>query len=131
MTRKAAFAFIMCIGVLLTESGFGNAAPNAAPRLNTMLRCESHGRKSITHGSSNLSIEACKRRENHAHELLIKDWSQYQKGDKMNCHGMVTQGGPPSYVELHSCLESRRHAREIREAHHAIKLSPPKRTGKR
>lgn len=132
MTRKAAiFASITCIGVLLTESGFSNAAPNAVPKLNTRLSCESHGRKSITYGSSNISIEACKRSENHAHELLIKDWSQYQKDDKMNCHGMVTQGGPPSYVELHSCLESRRHAREIREAHHVIKLSPAKRSGQR
>jgi hypothetical protein len=135
MTRKAAiFASIMCVGILLTESGFSNAAPAAVPKLNTKLSCESHGRKSITYGNSNLSIEACKRSENQAHHVLIKEWSQYQKGDKTNCHGMVTQGGPPSYVELHSCLESRRHAREIREAHHMENLkktSMAKRTGQR
>jgi hypothetical protein len=137
MTRKfAIFVRIMCVGILLTESSISNAAPAAVPKLNTKLSCESHGRKAITYGSSSLSIEACKRSENHAHEVLIKDWSQYQNSDKKNCHGMITQGGPPSYVELHSCLESRRHAREIGEAHHMHmdnlkKTSSAKRTGQR
>jgi hypothetical protein len=118
MTRKyTIFIGIICVGILSTESSISNAASDVVPKLDTRLSCESHGRKAITHGSSNLSIAACKRSENHAHEVLVKHWSQYGNNDKMNCHGMVTQGGPPSYVELHSCLESRKHAREIREAH--------------
>ena len=112
------FASVMCLGILLTESSPSLAAPDVVPKLNTRTSCESPGRKAIAHGSLNLSIEACLRSENEAHEVLIKHWSQYAKSDKMNCHGMVTKGGPPSYVELHSCLESRKHSREIRETHH-------------
>jgi hypothetical protein len=118
MTRKLAISIgIMCVGILLTESSISHAATDAVPKLDTRLSCESHGRKAITHGNSNLSIAACKRSEDHAHQVLVQHWSQYTNNDKTNCHGMVTQGGPPSYVELHSCLESRKHAREIREAH--------------
>jgi len=118
MTRKLMIIVgIMSVGILLTESSISHAASNAVPKLDTKLSCESHGRKAITHGNSNLSIAACKRSEDHAHQVLVQHWSQYANSDKTNCHGMVTQGGPPSYVELHSCLESRKHAREIREAH--------------
>jgi hypothetical protein len=31
--------------------------------------------------------------------------------------GRISHGGHPSYVELQSCLESFKHAHEIREAH--------------
>jgi hypothetical protein len=86
MTRKfAIFVRIMCVGILLTESSVSNAAPDPVPKLNTKLSCESHGRKAITYGNSNLSIEACKRSENHAHEVLIKDWAQYQ--NRLSRHG--------------------------------------------
>jgi hypothetical protein len=122
---KRELGVLVCIiwaGVVSAGGGGAVAAPDAVPKLDTKLSCESHGRKAITHGNSTLSIAACKRSENHAHEALTKHWSQYLNSDKANCHGMVTQGGPPSYVELHSCLESRKHAREIREAHHKESL---------
>jgi hypothetical protein len=122
------FLCIVSAGILSLESRVSNAGPDTVPKLDTKLTCESHGRKSITQGSS---IAACKRSESHAHELMIKGWSQYANSDKNDCHGMVTKGGPPSYVELHSCLESRKHAREIREAHrkHDLKKKSAKRTG--
>ena len=47
---------IMSVGILLTESSISHAASNAVPKLDTRLSCESHGRKAITHGNSNLSI---------------------------------------------------------------------------
>ena len=38
------------------------------------------------------------------------------KGDKGDCIGMVTTGGPASYVELLSCVEILRDARNIHNA---------------
>ena len=90
------------------------AAPNAVPKLDTRPSCESPGRKAIAHTGS---IQACMRSENEAHEELIKQWSQYAKTDRANCIGKVTKGGPPSYIELHSCLVTMKHVREIRKAH--------------
>jgi hypothetical protein len=49
--------------------------------------------------------EACLRDEGSAQESLTKTWSQYSATHKAQCLGMNTRGGPPSYVELISCLE--------------------------
>lgn len=85
------------------------------PTLNVAPTCESEGRKQMALGRS--SIEACKRSETEARRAVAKHWSGYQKGDRSTCVGRISHGGHPSYVELQSCLESFKHAREIREAH--------------
>src|SRR3984893_5186679 len=48
---------------------------------------------------------ACMNDENDALDALKKNWSQYSSTDRTDCAGMVKTGGPPSYVELLSCLE--------------------------
>jgi hypothetical protein len=106
---------ILCFGVVLTRASAGLAAAGAAPTLNVAPTCESEGRKQMALGRS--SIEACKRSENEARHAVGKSWSHYQKDDKSICMGRISHGGHPSYVELQSCLESFKHAREIREAH--------------
>jgi hypothetical protein len=105
----------VCIGVALTRASIGLAAPESVPTLNVAPTCESEGRKQMALGRS--SIEACKRSEMEARQGLGKHWSRYQKADKSTCMGRISHGGHPSYVELQSCLESFKHAREIREAH--------------
>jgi hypothetical protein len=42
------------------------------------------------------------------------NWSKYAAADKSDCIGMVRTGGPASYVELLSCVEILRNARNIR-----------------
>jgi hypothetical protein len=106
---------ILCVGTVLTRASIGFAASGAVPTLNVAPTCESEGRKQMGLGRS--SIEACKRSETEARHALAGDWSRYQQGDKSVCMGRISHGGHPSYVELHSCLESFKHAREIREAH--------------
>ena len=85
------------------------------PTLNIAPTCESEGRKEMALGNS--SIEVCKRSELEARRALSKKWSHYEAGDRTTCMGRISHGGHPSYVELQSCLESFKHAREIREAH--------------
>jgi hypothetical protein len=106
---------IMCVATVLTRASIGLAAADAVPTLNVAPTCESEGRKSMTLGRS--SIEACKRSAMEARHGLANHWSRYQKGDKSTCMGRISHGGHPSYVELQSCLESFKHAREIRESH--------------
>jgi len=115
VTRQFAIVVLtICVVILFAGSSPGTAAPNAVPKLDTRPSCESPGRKAIAHTGS---IQACMRSENEAHEELIKQWSQYAKTDRANCIGKVTKGGPPSYIELHSCLVTMKHVREIRKAH--------------
>ena len=49
--------------------------------------------------------QECMHDEGQAQDLLTRNWSQYRPADKSQCVGMVSKGGPPSYVELLSCLE--------------------------
>jgi hypothetical protein len=106
---------IVCVVTVLTGASIAFAAAGAVPTLNVAPTCESEGRKQMALGRS--SIEACKRSEAEARHGLAKHWSNYQKDDKSICMGRISHGGHPSYVELQSCLESFKHAREIREAH--------------
>jgi hypothetical protein len=103
----------ICV-ILFAGSGPGIAAADVVPNLDTRPTCESPGRKAMAHRGS---IQVCLKAENEAHAVLVRHWSQYPKSDKSNCVGKVTKGGPPSYIELHSCLETFNHAREIRKAH--------------
>ena len=60
--------------------------------------------------------EACLADEHTAQETLKQNWSKYSAADKTQCVGMAKTGGPASYVELLSCLEIMRDARNIRNA---------------
>jgi hypothetical protein len=60
--------------------------------------------------------EACLADETTAQDTLKQNWSKYVASDKSDCLGMVTNGGPASYVELLSCVEILRDARNIRNA---------------
>ena len=104
-----------CLGAVVAVPDVGVAAAKAMPALNIAPTCESEGRKAMALGNS--SIEACKRSEHEARHALGKKWSHYEAGDRAICVGRISHGGHPSYVELQSCLESFRHAREIRAAH--------------
>jgi hypothetical protein len=58
---------------------------------------------------------ACQRDEDNAHSNLKNDWSQYSAQDRSRCSGFVMTGGAPSYVELLTCLEMAKQAKELRE----------------
>src|SRR6266851_4829515 len=60
--------------------------------------------------------QECMRDEGAAQDLLTKNWSQYLPADKTLCVGMVSKGGPPSYVELLSCLEIMKDAAAVHKA---------------
>jgi hypothetical protein len=109
------FLCIFCVGSLLAPASAVLAAVAAMPTLNIAPTCESEGRKEMALGNS--SIEVCKRSELEARHALGKKWSHYEAGDRTICMGRISHGGHPSYVELQSCLESFRHAREIRAVH--------------
>ena len=57
--------------------------------------------------------EACLADETAAQDTLKQNWSKYATSDRTQCIGMVTTGGPASYVELLSCIEIMRDARVI------------------
>ena len=74
--------------------------------------------------------QACLEDERAAESNLSQDWSKYNPADKAQCIGTVKTGGAASYVELLSCLEVMRDAKEFRESESAAlsdKLNKPSR----
>jgi hypothetical protein len=72
--------------------------------------CEAAASGAVIAGRNKAS---CMSDERDAQDQLAKDWSRYAPVDKTQCVGMNTTGGPPSYVELLSCLEIMRDATTI------------------
>jgi len=88
----------------------GIAVAAGPPKLDIRPSCEAAVRFALTVGRDE---KACFDDEHTAQEAVTKSWSEYSADDKTQCVGMVNAGGPPSYVELQSCLEMMRDAATI------------------
>jgi hypothetical protein len=88
-------------------------AGGGPPVLQVGTSCEAAGRGAVVLGRNK---EACLADETAAQDTLKQNWAKYAANDKTQCVGMTTTGGPPSYVELLSCLEIMRDARNIQNA---------------
>ena len=104
---------IVWVSVLFIAGSLNVAARDAVPKFNIEPSCESAARRMVFVNSSK---EACIKQEMEAHKVLVRHWSRYEKIDKTNCVDKVTQGGPPSYSELLSCLENMQRARAVRKS---------------
>jgi hypothetical protein len=83
------------------------------PTLQVGSSCEAAGRGAVVLGRNK---EACLADETIAQTTLRQNWPKYLAADKTTCIGMETAGGPASYVELLSCLEVLRDAKDIQAA---------------
>jgi hypothetical protein len=88
------------------------AAANDPPKLDVTITCNAAAQFAIVAGRDK---EACLDDERTAESTLAQNWSKYNADDKTQCVGTVKTGGPASYVELLSCLEIMRDAKEFRE----------------
>jgi hypothetical protein len=101
----------IAIVVLLVGLPAANAYADSPPKLNVTPSCNAAARGAISAGRDK---EACMADERTAENVLAENWSKYDAADKTQCVGNVKTGGPPSYVELLSCLEIMRDSKEIR-----------------
>jgi len=102
----------IAIASLLLGPQVAIAIADDPPILNVTTTCDAAAKYSVVAGRDN---ESCLGDERDAQSTLRKNWSKYNAADKTQCIGTVTTGGPPSYVELLSCLEVMRDAKDIRE----------------
>jgi len=101
------------VGISLLASSLAAAARDPVPRLDVTPSCESSARRLVFIDSSK---EACIKHEMESHKVLVRHWSHYNKTDKTDCLTKITKGGPPSYTELLSCVETMQHARAVRKS---------------
>jgi hypothetical protein len=78
------------------------ARADSPPKLDVEPTCNAAAAYAIAVGRTK---EACLADERAAESTLAEKWSTYSAADKTSCIVTVNVGGPPSYVELLSCIE--------------------------
>jgi len=107
--RKKVSASANTIAVVALVLGLLTAITRAdgPPKLDVGPTCNAAAGYAIADGRNK---EACLADEHAAESTLGQNWSKYKAADKAQCIGTVNVGGPPSYVELLSCIEVLRDA---------------------
>ena len=95
--------------ILLLSSQIVLAA-DPVPKFDIRPSCRSAGASAVM---ATRDAAACERDESTARDTLEKEWRQFTLSDQARCVRLVTLGGGPSYVELLTCLEMAKQAREL------------------
>jgi len=81
---------------------------DSVPQLNVRTSCSAANRG----GGASQDMNNCLQEEQLARTQLVKDSGQYAAADRSGCVQLSTMGGSPSYVELLTCLEMAKAAKE-------------------
>jgi hypothetical protein len=99
------------LSVVLSVLAIGTGAVSAAerpPQLNLEPTC------SVTAlGVSGRTRDACMNSEHAARDTLGDTWKDFNAKQHKRCTDLIHMGGPPSYVELLTCLEMAKQAQAI------------------
>jgi hypothetical protein len=85
----------------------GTAVADDMPRFDVRPSCRAAA--SLTPAS----LDSCLRDEESARTALGGSWNQFAAGDRTRCREETETGGRPSYVELLTCLQMARDARNL------------------
>jgi hypothetical protein len=58
-------------------------------------------------------VDSCLRSEHEARDQLARQWGEFAAADRTRCADKTHMGGPPSYIEVLTCLELARDARKL------------------
>jgi hypothetical protein len=97
--KIALVALILGLSTAIARAG-------SPPKLNVEPTCNATADYETFVGRTK---KACLDEEHAAQSTLAENWSTYSAADKTQCTGTVNMGGPPSYVELLSCIETLQH----------------------
>ena len=82
-------------------------AADGVPVFNVKPTCQGTEVAAVNPGQT---LDTCLQKEEAARDQLSKNWANFPARDRTECSGAVTIG-PPSYVDLLTCLEMRREVR--------------------
>lgn len=95
--------------IILTASHVVLAA-DTVPKFDVERTCRPAAAAGILPGRD---LSACQRDENDARSKLEQDWTQYTAAQRNQCAGLAGLDRAPSYVELLTCLEIAKQAKEL------------------
>lgn len=78
---------------------------DSPPRFDIAASCRDVGKSGVNVGRP---ASACQGDEERARATLTARWSQFQPSARTTCVEGATFGGPPSYVEVLTCLEMKK-----------------------
>jgi len=88
------------------------AVAQGVPKINIEPSCRAAAKGS---GGLTQDFDSCRRSEEAARDILVKQWKNFRAADRDSCYRLTTTGTPGTYTELLTCVEMRRDARELRE----------------
>jgi hypothetical protein len=112
----------IAVASLLLGLPAGAAFADDPPKLDVTVSCNAASQFAIMAGRDK---ESCLEDEHTAESTLGQSWSKFRAADKTMCIGTVKTGGPASYVELLSCLEVMRDAKDLREGEPVVRSDQP------
>jgi hypothetical protein len=86
------------------------AASQEPPRFDAAPGCRAGVNTGVKPRSD---IDSCVRSEHEARDALARQWAEFAAADKSRCVEKTHMGGPPSYIEVLTCLELARDARKL------------------
>jgi hypothetical protein len=101
------------IGAAIAAALHGIAAAGGPPELDVRPSCRAADRVSVVVAGADKAhsdMNACLDDERTAKATLLRHWTNFSPVARTQCTGMNRTGGPPSYVELLTCLEVMRDA---------------------
>jgi guanyl-specific ribonuclease Sa len=109
---------------LIVASQLSMTVADAVPKFDGDNACRGVDAAAVAPGRT---VESCKNDENVAHDTLNQSWTQFLPDDRQRCVSLTTTGGPPSYVELLTCMEMARDARKLPKDALAPSMAPASR----
>jgi len=106
---KLAFALVLGLGLAAPTLGAA-ASADSVPSFNPRPGCAAAIRDAA---AVRRDMDSCLRSENDARDKLKADWKTFAVPDRQRCADRTMKGGPPSYVEVLTCLEMAKAAREL------------------
>lgn len=85
------------------------------PKLDVEPACKAATSAAVRIGDR--TSNACMQDENAAQAKLKQEWRTFSDSARSRCTRLSKVGGPPSYVELLTCLELAKAARELPNDH--------------
>jgi len=95
---------MISVGLVLLSLAASQALPVAdtVPRFDIAASCGSADKSATGIGRP---VQACRDDEEKARTALETRWSEYPANARTTCTEGASLGGPPSYVQLITCLE--------------------------
>jgi hypothetical protein len=99
------------------------AAP-AVPQFNARPGCQAGADSGL---SAKPNVDQCVQSEMKARDEIVRQWAEFHAEDKTRCVDSTQRGGPPSYIEVLTCLEIGRDARRISKENTGLDARPGRR----